>query len=74
IESRTGEPCRFFAYPLGRYDQFVIDVLRSADFWGGVLTEQGATHVTGNLFTLRRVRIQGDDDLNDFIRKLNLDW
>lgn len=74
IEARTGETCRFYAYPAGRYDQKVIDVLRSAYFWGGVLTEQGATHTTADLFTLRRVRVQGSDDLEAFIRKLNLDW
>jgi peptidoglycan/xylan/chitin deacetylase (PgdA/CDA1 family) len=74
IEARTGKTCRFFAYPSGRYDQFVIDVLRSAYFWGGVLTEQGATHATSDLFTLQRIRVQGDDDLDTFIRKLNLDW
>jgi peptidoglycan/xylan/chitin deacetylase (PgdA/CDA1 family) len=74
IEARVGETCRFFAYPFGRYDPFIIDVLRSAHFWGGVLTEQGATHVASDLFTLRRVRIHGDDTLDSFIRKLNLDW
>lgn len=73
IEARTGETCRFYAYPAGRYDQKVIDVLISAHFWGGVLTEQGATHTTDGLFTLRRVRVQGGDDLDTFIRKLNLD-
>jgi peptidoglycan/xylan/chitin deacetylase (PgdA/CDA1 family) len=74
IEARTGEPCRFFAYPSGRYDQFVIDVLRSEDYWGAVLTDQGATHNTDGLFRLRRVRISGGDSLEDFIVKLNLDW
>ena len=74
IEQRTGEPCRFFAYPSGRYDQYVIDVLRSADYWGAVLTEQGATHDSDDLFLLRRVRISGGDRLDDFIVKLNLDW
>ncbi|MGC9332506.1 MAG: polysaccharide deacetylase family protein [Anaerolineae bacterium] len=74
IEARTGEPCRFFAYPSGRYDEFVIDVLRSAHYWGSVLTAQGATHTYDDLFTLRRVRVQGADTLDDFIRKLNVDW
>lgn len=74
IEARTGELCRFFAYPAGRYDQFVIDVLRSADFWGAVLTEQGATHTGADLFELRRVRVHGGDNLGAFIRILNLDW
>jgi peptidoglycan/xylan/chitin deacetylase (PgdA/CDA1 family) len=74
IEARTGETCRFYAYPSGRYDQFVIDVLRSAYFWGGVLTEQGATHTTNGLFTLQRVRVHGGDSLDAFVRSLNLDW
>lgn len=74
IEARTGERCRFFAYPSGRYDQSVIDVLRSAHYWGAVLTEQGATQTTDDLFALRRIRIQGSDDLDMFILKLNLDW
>jgi peptidoglycan/xylan/chitin deacetylase (PgdA/CDA1 family) len=74
IQERTGEAARFFAYPSGRYDDFVIDVLKSANFWGAVLTEQGATHTTDGLFTLKRVRVQGGDDMDTFIRKLNLDW
>lgn len=74
IEARTGETCRFFAYPSGRYDDFVIEVLKSADYWGAVVTAQGATHSRGDLFTLHRVRIQGDDSLDDFVQKLSLDW
>lgn len=74
IEERTGEPCRFFAYPSGRYDQFVIDVLHSAGYWGAVLTEQGATHGTDDLFLLRRIRVSGGDRVDDLIVKLNLDW
>jgi peptidoglycan/xylan/chitin deacetylase (PgdA/CDA1 family) len=74
IEERTGEQSRFFAYPSGRYDQAVIDVLRSAHFWGAVLTEQGATQSTEGLFTLPRVRVQPDDSLERFAVKLGLDW
>lgn len=74
IEERTGEACRFFAYPSGRYDQKAIDVLRSADFWGAVLTEQGATHTTGTLFELQRVRVQPGDSLDAFAVKLTMSW
>ena len=59
IEARTGETVRFFCYPLGRYDETVIEVLRSLDFWGAVLTEQGIDHGNGDLYTLRRVRVHG---------------
>ncbi len=74
IEERTGEACRFFAYPSGRYDQHVIDVLRSADFWGAVLTEQGATHRTDGLFELKRVRVQAGDSLDAFAVKVAMVW
>ena len=74
IEERTGSRCRFFAYPSGRYDDHVIDVLRSAHYWGAVAIEQGATHSSDGLFHLRRVRIQGNDALSDFVHKLNLNW
>jgi peptidoglycan/xylan/chitin deacetylase (PgdA/CDA1 family) len=74
IEARTGETCRFFAYPSGRYDQFVIDVLRSAHYWGAVLTAQGATHMGDDMFTLKRIRVHGGEDLDRFVRMLNLDW
>jgi hypothetical protein len=39
-----------------------------------VLTEQGATHTADDLFTLHRVRVHGGDDLDAFIRNLNLEW
>jgi peptidoglycan/xylan/chitin deacetylase (PgdA/CDA1 family) len=74
IEARTGEMCRFFAYPSGKYDQLIIDMLRSAGFWGAVLTEQGATHSANDLFLLKRVRVRGGEDLDTFVRMLNLDW
>ena len=74
IEARTGETARFFAYPSGRYDDFVIEVLRSAHYWGGLLTEQGATHSSDDLFTLKRIRVHGEDDIDAFARALNHDW
>lgn len=74
IEARTGEKVRFYAYPSGRYDSFVIDVLRSAHYWGAVLINQGAIHPTDDLFTLRRIRVHGEDDLDGFVRALERDW
>ena len=52
------------------------DILNAwiANYWGAVLTEQGATHTGDDLFTLKRVRVHGGEDLDGFIRMLNLDW
>jgi len=49
-------------------------VLRSAHFWGAVVTEQGATHTADDLFSLHRVRVHGGDSLDTFMLMLNLDW
>ncbi|HUS81307.1 MAG TPA: polysaccharide deacetylase family protein, partial [Armatimonadota bacterium] len=60
IEVRTGEPVRFFCFPVGYYDSQAIEVLRALQFWGAVVTEQGVDHSAGDLYTLRRVRVRGE--------------
>jgi peptidoglycan/xylan/chitin deacetylase (PgdA/CDA1 family) len=74
IEERTGKTARFFAYPSGKYDQQVVDVLRSAYFWGAVTTSQDDRQSSQQPFELKRIRIRGDDTLDDFVVKLHLDW
>jgi peptidoglycan/xylan/chitin deacetylase (PgdA/CDA1 family) len=74
IQARTGETPRFYAYPSGRYDDRTIAVLKSANYWGAVITEQGATHTSDGLFELDRVRIRGTHTLEDFEKLMDLDW
>lgn len=74
IEARTGETARFFSYPSGSYDQQTVAVLKSAHFWGAVVTEQGATHTSDDLFELNRVRVRGDHTIEDFAELMTFDW
>jgi peptidoglycan/xylan/chitin deacetylase (PgdA/CDA1 family) len=74
IEARIQQPARFFSYPSGRYDEQVVNVLHSANFWGAVTTEAGTDQSSWWPFKLRRIRVQGSDNLNTFTLKLNLDW
>jgi peptidoglycan/xylan/chitin deacetylase (PgdA/CDA1 family) len=74
IEARTGETVRFFSYPSGSYDQQTVAVLKSAHFWGAVVTEQGATHTSDDLFELNRVRVRGDHTIEDFAELMTFDW
>ena len=74
IEERTGKTCRFFSYPSGQYDEQVVALLKSADFWGAVTTQAGVTHTSSGMFELARVRVRGSDSLETFITKLNLDY
>ncbi|MBN1955005.1 MAG: polysaccharide deacetylase family protein [Anaerolineae bacterium] len=70
VEFHTGQDVRFFCYPSGQYDQALIDVLRSAGYWGAVTTEHGRIHTADRLFTLARVRIRGTDSLEAFVNRL----
>jgi peptidoglycan/xylan/chitin deacetylase (PgdA/CDA1 family) len=74
IEARTGETARFFSYPAGSYDDQTVAVLRSADFWGAVAIDQGATHKADSLFNLARIRIRGEHDMEDFVELVTYDW
>ncbi len=72
IEERTGEPVRFFAYPSGQYDNLTSDVIKSANFWGAVTTQWGATQSYDDRFEMTRVRINGTDTAADLAQKLSI--
>jgi len=71
IEARTHEPVRFFSYPSGQYDQGVVDVLRSAGYWGAVAVEAGSLQSSQRPFEFKRIRVRGTYDLKDFDHWLN---
>jgi peptidoglycan/xylan/chitin deacetylase (PgdA/CDA1 family) len=66
IEARTHEAVRFFSYPSGQYDQRVVEVLRSAGYWGAVTVEAGSLQSSRHPFELRRIRVRGGYELKDF--------
>jgi peptidoglycan/xylan/chitin deacetylase (PgdA/CDA1 family) len=74
IEERLGYHPRWIAYPSGGYDAQVIAVYKSAGYWGGLTTRQGATHTADGLFELRRVRVRGSHTAEDLAALLDLDW
>jgi peptidoglycan/xylan/chitin deacetylase (PgdA/CDA1 family) len=70
LQRLFGVPVRFFSYPSGAFDPRVIAAVRAAGYLGAVSTIDGLA-VRSEGFALRRVRIDGSDDLHDFARKLN---
>jgi peptidoglycan/xylan/chitin deacetylase (PgdA/CDA1 family) len=74
IEHEIGVRPRFVSYPAGEYDQLTIDIFRSADYWAGFTTRQGATHHSDDLFQLRRIRVRGSTTSEELLRLLALDW
>jgi peptidoglycan/xylan/chitin deacetylase (PgdA/CDA1 family) len=74
IQYELGVRPRFVAYPAGDYDQLTVDIFRSAGYWAGFTTQQGATHRSDDLFQLRRVRVRGTTTAAELLRLLELDW
>ncbi len=70
IEQRIGEPVRFFCYPAGHYDNLVIKVLDSANFWGAVTTANGLDESFNQRFEMPRIRIRGTDTAESLAKKL----
>jgi peptidoglycan/xylan/chitin deacetylase (PgdA/CDA1 family) len=71
IEARTKEPVRLFCYPSGKYDQQVVEVLKSTSYWGAVTINQGAHQSSDRPFELQRIRVRGSYNLRDFVYWLN---
>jgi peptidoglycan/xylan/chitin deacetylase (PgdA/CDA1 family) len=74
IQFELGVRPFFVSYPAGEYDDLTIDVFRSAGYWAGVTTVQGATHHSDDLFRMPRVRVRNSTSTDELLRLLALDW
>jgi peptidoglycan/xylan/chitin deacetylase (PgdA/CDA1 family) len=74
IQDHLGYHPRWIAYPSGHYDAQTIAVYHSAGYWGGLTTQQGATHTLDGIFELERVRVRGSHSPEDLGALLALDW
>jgi peptidoglycan/xylan/chitin deacetylase (PgdA/CDA1 family) len=70
IEARTHETVRFFCYPSGQYDERVIRVLHSANYWGALTLVSGVEQRSDRPFEWQRIRVRGDYDVPDLNRIL----
>jgi peptidoglycan/xylan/chitin deacetylase (PgdA/CDA1 family) len=74
IQEHLGYHPRWVSYPSGGYDRQVMAVYRSANYWGGLSTEQGATHTPDDIFHLQRVRVRGNYTTRDLATLLEMNW
>lgn len=70
IEERLGRPIRYFAYPYGRFDQHIQNVVRAAGYEAACSTLSGFANKNSDRYALRRIEIFGGDSLRVFRRKL----
>jgi len=70
LEDRLGMAVTSFAYPFGRWNEVVVDVVRSAGFTLACGVRPGWVDTGSEPFLLRRITIFADDTPATFIRKL----
>ncbi len=73
IQANLGVRPRFFAYPMGKYDELTLQLAREMHLWGGVTTGGGRLHAYTERFTWTRMRVDGRGTLKDFINAVEGD-
>jgi peptidoglycan/xylan/chitin deacetylase (PgdA/CDA1 family) len=73
VQAHIGVTPRFFDYPSGKYDDVTLQLDHELGLWGAVTVEFGRTHTLDSLYTLTRVRVGGQDTLQQFVNMLEGD-
>jgi peptidoglycan/xylan/chitin deacetylase (PgdA/CDA1 family) len=71
ISAHVGYRPRYFAYPGGRYDDDVKELVAELDFWGAVTTEDGLWHGFEDRFNWPRIRIRLTTAIEEFSNLLD---
>jgi peptidoglycan/xylan/chitin deacetylase (PgdA/CDA1 family) len=69
LQQRFHQPVNFFCYPSGRYDAQAIEAVRAAGYLGATTTDEGLAS-KNEMFTLKRIRVDGSDGVSGLERKL----
>jgi peptidoglycan/xylan/chitin deacetylase (PgdA/CDA1 family) len=70
LQQRFHQPVNFFCYPSGRYDDQAIQAVRDAGYLGATTTDEGLA-AKSEMFTLKRIRVDGSDGVGGLQRKLS---
>jgi peptidoglycan/xylan/chitin deacetylase (PgdA/CDA1 family) len=71
LQERLGQEVNSIAYPHGDFDDGVAHLTNLAGYRVAVSTKQGVTHTTGNLMSLRRIRVRGGMFPEDVMKWIN---
>jgi peptidoglycan/xylan/chitin deacetylase (PgdA/CDA1 family) len=69
LQQRFHQPVNFFCYPSGRYDDQAIAAVRAAGYLGATTTNEGLAS-KDEMYTLKRIRVDGSDGVSGLERKL----
>jgi peptidoglycan/xylan/chitin deacetylase (PgdA/CDA1 family) len=69
LQQRFHQPVNFFCYPSGAYDDQAIQAVRAAGYLGATTTNEGLASKS-EMYTLKRIRVNGSDGVSGLQRKL----
>ena len=69
LQQRFHQPVNFFCYPAGRFDAQAIQAVRAAGYLGATTVEEGLAS-KGEMYTLKRIRVDGSDGVSGLEQKL----
>ncbi|MCU0556035.1 MAG: polysaccharide deacetylase family protein [Desulfobacterales bacterium] len=72
IEKKTGQKCRFLAYPHGRTSDMVIAFLKKHGYRAGFTRKSGSNPFFVGSFRIQRALITGSTTLNEFKQHLTV--
>jgi peptidoglycan/xylan/chitin deacetylase (PgdA/CDA1 family) len=70
IAEQLGRRPQWFAYPRGKADPGLAELVRAAGYRGAVTVRPGINRLGQDRYLLRRTEISGDDDREDFLLKI----
>lgn len=70
IEHEIGKTVTDFCYPAGRYNDLVIQEVKTSGYTNATTTTMGNIHTRKDIFTLSRIRVEGGEDMHTFIQNL----
>ncbi len=65
LEEKLGHPIHFLAYPSGGFTDKIVEILKSAGYKAACTTNRGYNRFNQDLYELRRIRFNDDDNIFD---------
>lgn len=72
LEKELDRPVLLFAYPSGRYNQEVVEMVKAAGYEAAVTVNYGLWHAPEDRYTLARVRVSGGQSLASLMTSAGL--
>lgn len=66
LQAHIGYRPNYFAYPSGRFNEEVLEIMAELDFWGAVTTEAGIWHGFDNRYEWPRLRVRNITTIEEF--------